>query len=778
MNWSLLINTFEVAIVTTIVAVSFGLIAALWTACLGARGRLAMVIAAIVTLVLPPFLAVNCWIDLLGETGRWRSWCSWSIYSLSGTVWILSLMTWPVAFFMALASWKKIERIHLDVDAMLRGWNLIRWVLLPTARTALIQASVLTFVLALNNFAVPSILQVKVFPAEIWVSFNTTFDYAAALKLCWPLVVGPLILVFWMRRTEVAWTWRADMVPAEILRKRMGDSLLVFLTLSTLAMMFFSLGIPMGHLLCSNGTWKELWPAFEAGKEALWHSILFATVSASLVLVIALLTWKWPLGSVLWLPYLIPGVLLGIAMIWLFNRSWLSGIYQSVAIVFLAYCIRYCALGWNCVVRAVRGADPVLRDAAFLEGATRWQMLRHVLWPQISMAVAVAWYVTYLMCLWDVEALVLIVPPGCESAALRIFNLLHYGHNTQVNALCLLMLAIALIPLIAWMGWRFFRQKAAFTMRLGFCFCTWLALVGCSNSDDSHRDINSKYFSEVRIIGSRGGGLGQFNKPRSVAVDTNDNLFVVDMTGRVQKFSSEGVFLKSYQMPETEKGKPKGMCHDRNGNIVLIEPHYCRVNVFSPDLKLLSQWGIRGTNFGELAFPRGVAVNSRNEYFICEYSLVERVQWFKADGQKCLGTFGKPGDGPGDMNRVEGLCLDSKDYIYAADSCNSRIEIFAPNGRFLRSYGKPGNKLGELSYPWDVRVESDGLQFVCEYGNSRIQIFNAADEPVEILGKAGGAPGEFSNPWGICLDSKGNLYVADGMNHRVQKFIRKQPRSA
>ena len=41
---------------------------------------------------------------------------------------------------------------------------------------------------------------------------------------------------------------------------------------------------------------------------------------------------------------------------------------------------------------------------------------------------------------WDVETLVLIVPPGGETLSLRIFNLLHYGHNSQVNALCLLLL--------------------------------------------------------------------------------------------------------------------------------------------------------------------------------------------------------------------------------------------------------------------------------------------------------------------------------------------------
>ena len=88
--------------------------------------------------------------------------------------------------------------------------------------------------------------------------------------------------------------------------------------------------------------------------------------------------------------------------------------------------------------------------------------------------------------------------------------------------------------------------------------------------------IQSQLFSRVQIIGARGAGAGEFNKPRSVAVDAHDNLYVVDMTGRVQKFSPEGVYLLSWQMPQTDKGKPKGMCRDGEGNIVVIEPHYSR----------------------------------------------------------------------------------------------------------------------------------------------------------------------------------------------------------
>ena len=97
--------------------------------------------------------------------------------------------------------------------------------------------------------------------------------------------------------------------------------------------------------------------------------------------------------------------------------------------------------------------DRDLIDAARLEGASRWQMLRHVQWPQIAPQAAAAWYVVFLLCLWDVESMILVVPPGGETLALRVFNLLHYGHNAQVNALCLTLLVLAVAPLVVWKAW-------------------------------------------------------------------------------------------------------------------------------------------------------------------------------------------------------------------------------------------------------------------------------------------------------------------------------------
>jgi ABC-type Fe3+ transport system permease subunit len=793
MNWLLLKNSLVVAGATTAVSVAVGSIAALWLCGLSAKWRRLWLSLAVVSAALPPFLVTNTWLDLAGQGGVLRNWLPVSIYTIKGTVWILALVLWPLSSIFVLGALQKIQPHQLEADPLLRGWPLIRWLLLPVSRPALAQAAVLTFVLALNNFAVPAILQTKIFPAELWVSFNTTFDYAAALKLCWPLLLTPAVLLIAFGRAVVRWPRVRAGAGSDLIRGRLGPLLFDMAGTVTMIALLLSVAVPLGQLVTSARTWAELGDAFAAGHAAVRNSFVFAALAASTCTGLGCILWRWRAGAVLWVPFLLPGVLLGIGLIYLLNRPGLDWFYQSIFIVLLALTIRYAALGWFGVRGAMGMVDSRLVDFARLNGATRGEMFRYVHWPQMKPELGAVWLVLYLLCLWDVETLVLIVPPGCETLALRTFNLLHYGHNAQVNALCLLLLGLAVLPLLAWelssISSRLFLHSApsgqealrpsgpsqAFSRSILIAMAPiLLSGSGCQPGATANgAPVQSRFFSRVVIIGSRGTALGHFNKPRSLAVDVHDNLYVVDMTGRVQKFSSNGVYLTSWQMPETEKGKPKGMCCDRASNIVVVEPHYNRVNHFSPDGKLVAQWGIAGTNSGQLCLPRAAVADSHGDILVCEYTLVDRVQKFSALGKQFRSTFGQSGRGPGEMNRPEGLGIDSQDRIYVADSCNHRIQVFSDEGWFLRSYGQAGSGVGELSYPYDVQVDRAGYQFVVEFGNSRVQIFDPEGKPVEILGGVGAAPGQFSNPWSEALDSAGNLYVADSQNHRVQKFVRR-----
>ncbi len=881
MNWPLLQNSLLLAGTTTVLAVGFGLVAALWLVTLETRRRNLFLAMAVVALALPPFLVTNCWISLLGDNGVLRAWLPFRIYSLGGTIWILSLMLWPVTLFAVLSAWRRLEAAQFECEPAMSGFALLRWLLLPVARGELALAGVVTFVLALNNFAVPAVLQTKVLPDEMWVRFNTQFDALGALKLSLPLVITPVILLAWASQRGVSWPRIQGEVSAGTVRRQLGSAWRIASGTIGLLLCGLSVGLPLAQIASMKRTWTELPGAVEAGTGAIWNSFWFAALAATVLVFVAQIVnlpyrrlatclptasrryGRLPVCATLaWLPFFIPGVLLGIALIWVFNRPVLAAFYQSAGIVVLAFVIRYFALGWTAVAHALASADSDLTDAAALEGATRWQLFRLAIWPQIAPQMLAVWYVVYLLCLWDVESMILVVPPGGETLALRIFNLLHYGYAAQVNALCVVLLGLAVLPLAFWWIWgttsnlrhrisniegnsklqapssrelsssktqilkaRTLREVGSFKFLWCLVFGVWCVGTGCSPKSGTHEcALHSRLFNRAEVIGTRGVGLGEFNKPRSVAVDRQDNLYAVDMTGRVQKFSPDGRFLLSWQMPQTDLGKPKGMACDRDGNIIVVEPHYSRVNHFTPEGRLVAQWGERGTNAGQFGFPRAVAVNSQGEICVCEYSAMERVQRFAisaAGGAErfglrqpsaalgssptsekrqraaavqdagaasqtpllagapaaqvsLLGVIGQAGTGPGEFNRPEGLAVDAQDRLYVADSCNHRIQVFSNNGKFLREFGKAGSGLGELSYPYDVAVDARGNVFVCEFGNSRIQVFDTNGQPAEIIGGPGAEPGQFANPWSIALDSHGDLYVADSQNHRVQKLVRRE----
>src|SRR2546430_8593473 len=125
------------------------------------------------------------------------------------------------SLLLVLGAWQRLEPGQLECEPALTGWPFLKWLLVPAARDALTQAGVIIFVLALNNFAVPALLQVKVFPAEVWVNFNTTFDYAAAIRLSWPLVLAPLLLLLWLRRADIAWPRLDGTMQAKIFRRQL-----------------------------------------------------------------------------------------------------------------------------------------------------------------------------------------------------------------------------------------------------------------------------------------------------------------------------------------------------------------------------------------------------------------------------------------------------------------------------------------------------------------------------------------------------------------------------
>ena len=787
MTRSLLWNTLAVGAGATLVAAVLGLLSGLWF-CLCTPGWQRLWLgSAVATLALPSFLVADAWLSMFGTAGLLHAWLPVPLGSTLTVALVLGSGLWPLVALAVWSVWSVLDRELFEVEPGCNGLTLLRQVMIPYARSAWMQGAMVALCLAVANLTIPALFQVHVAPVAFWLAFSTTWDYAAAFKEAWPILALPVAALMVWRPVRVAFGGARKGVPAEAMRRLVGPRLELICSLGFVLALGLGLVLPLGMVILRPGTWEALPGAFEAGWHTIGTSMLFAFGGASGALILALLMprrWGPRPG---WLPFLFPGVLLGLGMLVLSQQLPLRGLAVGLGLVVGTMSIRCLGIAWSGVAGAFASLPRELGDEARLVGAGFWARWSRLEFPLIRRQLAAAWYLVYLFCLWDVETPLFLAPPGVETVAQRTFSLLHYGHQNQVDALCVMILVAALLPLAALSlpaGWRMISRfgsgrgtSVGVGILVGALPLAACLLSGCDGSGGGKTQgasLQSRLFSGVAIIGERGTGVGQFNKPRSLAAGAHGSLFVTDMTGRVQAFTTEGRHLCSWQMPQTDLGKPKGMCMDGAGRLIVIEPHYSRVNHFSEQGVLLAQWGSKGQDVGRLGLPRSVAVNSRGEIYISEYGEVERVQRFTADGSKCLGAFGVTGGKPGQFARPEGLCIDRHDRVIVADSCNHRVQFFDAEGHLLKVLGSAGSAPGQFSYPYDVKTDGEDHLFVCEFGNSRIQVFGADGALLEVLGGPGAGPGQFSNPWSICLDAEGNLYVADAGNHRVQKLIRKR----
>ncbi|MCB9464945.1 MAG: NHL repeat-containing protein [Candidatus Eisenbacteria bacterium] len=75
--------------------------------------------------------------------------------------------------------------------------------------------------------------------------------------------------------------------------------------------------------------------------------------------------------------------------------------------------------------------------------------------------------------------------------------------------------------------------------------------------------------------------------------------------------------------------------------------------------------------------------------------------------------------------KVGGVTFDSDSAgrLYVLDNGNSRVQVFSPDGTFLRSFGSEGKGPGEFNLPRQIAVNAKGEVAVQDVGNQRVSIF-------------------------------------------------------
>ena len=199
----------------------------------------------------------------------------------------------------------------------------------------------------------------------------------------------------------------------------------------------------------------------------------------------------------------------------------------------------------------------------------------------------------------------------------------------------------------------------------------------------------------------------QFEHLRSVAVDSEDNIYFTDLTNRIFKSDKNSREVRVHKVKQV-KGPghvdvavvgDKVMVTERGNEGVIM--------VYSRELKYVRQ------------------IVGANNTTLC------------------------------------GLCPDSHQNVFVCDRNNSVIQVYSKDGEFLRSFGCDENGVRRLKSPYGVCVAGQYV-YVADYGARQIAVFTTEGDYVTSCGNC--------HSRGVCVDQDGFVYVTDCDHSKINIF--------
>ena len=439
---------------------------------------------------LPTVPVVLGWVVLADpHTGLLNEWLrdvpgapTFDIYSFTGIFWVhITLSTVPVMAIFIAPALRQMDTT-LEEAAVMAGastFYTLRRISGPLIKTAVLAATVIGFIRSLEVFEVEEILGT---PAGIDVYATRIFDqvgsnpplYAQAMALGVVMLVTLVVLavinqVMTRRWGDIA-TIGGRGTRSRSVRSRGRDRFILGLIITGLLV---SLYVPLAVVLLGSFRWRfgfftrgswttEHWTRVatdSAITEALRTSLFVAFLVGVLGLTLyALFAWviarrrlaySRVLALVCWLPWAVPGLLLGFAWMSLILGTGIGGaVYGTLIPLVVVLVIKELPLGVSMLRGAMTQISPELEESAVMSGANQRVVLGRVLLPLMVPMLATVFVFTFMMSMRDIAATIMLATPGTRTLALLLFEYAVEGSYESSAIIGLVMAALASVVAI------------------------------------------------------------------------------------------------------------------------------------------------------------------------------------------------------------------------------------------------------------------------------------------------------------------------------------------
>lgn len=432
-------------------------------------------------LILPPFIGAYSWVLLLGRRGmltyflqQWLGIGFPDIYGAPGVIVAMSLSYYPFVFLLTYGALLSADP-SLEESAEIMGaprLRIARTVTLPLVLPAVIAAALTVFIRAVGNFGVPALLggNYYVLPTLIYFQVTGYFDLNAAGAISMvnvALVAAAIFLSQWLtaRRSYVTISSRtqaARQSPSGLL-KWLGFAFCLLVVLLSL----------LPHLTVIFTSFTEGWAGtryptkfslqnysriFEIARQPLLNSLLLATVATLVASIVGTLLayissrrgmrLRWLLDLTVMLPFILPGIIVGVAILVGFS-SGLLVLSGTWLILVIGYFIRRMPYIFRSTTASLAQMDAAIEEASTITGAPWALTFRRVTLPLMLPGILAGAVISFSTLMGELSTTVMLYSARWKTITVAIMEYLFSATIGPAYALgaILIFLVLAAISL-------------------------------------------------------------------------------------------------------------------------------------------------------------------------------------------------------------------------------------------------------------------------------------------------------------------------------------------
>ncbi|MFJ3961507.1 ABC transporter permease [Streptomyces sp. NPDC090036] len=398
-------------------------------------------------LAVPSYVAAFAWLSAFPE-----------LAGFTGSALALTLVSFPYVYLPVTAALRGTDPAQGEVARSLGHGPLKTFlrVTLPQVRPAAAGGAVLVALYVFSDFGAVSLMRYDTFTRGIYTSYRASFDRTPAAALSIVLVVMTIALVAAEARTRgragharTGGGTARPAVPAALGRWRVP----------ALAWCAAVTGIAVLTPLATLGYWLAVgnsatWdPAtlLDAAATTLGVAAAGAALTTLLALPVGVIAARYRgrtarlLEQSAYAGHALPGITVALSLVF-FAVRYAEPVYQELPLLVCAYAVLFLPVAVAGTRAAVLQSPPVLEDVARSLGRSPLRVLREVTVPLAAPGVAAGAALTFVVCMKELPATLLLRPTGMDTLATRLWTETGTGSFAAAAPYAAALILLAAIP--------------------------------------------------------------------------------------------------------------------------------------------------------------------------------------------------------------------------------------------------------------------------------------------------------------------------------------------